>query len=139
MSTSEPAAGPGKANDSQARSAALSTRLIQAMTGHPALSEHDHMRTSHDQPRPGRTDTSSRSKARLLDDLLDGYVGWRESARAAADAYGRWSFACGQERALRFAAYTATLDQEQKTASAYAEAVTDVERWLRRSDSHRGL
>jgi hypothetical protein len=78
----------------------------------------------------------------LLDDLLDGYVDWRESARAAADAYAyayaRWSFASGPERALRFAAYTATLDQEQKTASAYAAAVTDVERWLQRSDAHRG-
>ena len=75
----------------------------------------------------------------MLDDLLGGYVDWRESARAVADAYGRWSFASGRERALRFAAYTATLDQEQKTAAAYAEAVTDLERWLQRSDSHRGL
>jgi malonyl CoA-acyl carrier protein transacylase len=75
----------------------------------------------------------------LLDDLLDGYVDWRESARAVADAYARWSFASGPERVLRFAAFAATLDREQKTAAAYAEAVTDVERWLQRSDSHRGL
>jgi hypothetical protein len=77
----------------------------------------------------------------LLDDLLDGYVDRRESARAVADAYAyaRWSSASGPECALRFAAYTATLDQEQKTAAAYAEAVTDVERWLQRPDSHRGL
>ena len=75
----------------------------------------------------------------LLDDLLDGYVDWRESARAVADAYARWSVASVSERALRFAAYTATLDQEQRTAAAYAEAVTDVERWLHRSDSQRGL
>jgi hypothetical protein len=88
---------------------------------------------------PGRTDTSSRPEATLLDDLLDGYVDWRESARAVADAYSRWSFASGHERARRFAAYTATPDQEQKTAAAYAEAVTDVEQWLQRSDSHRGL
>jgi hypothetical protein len=75
----------------------------------------------------------------LLDDLLDGYVDWRESARAVADAYARWSFASGAERALRFAAHTAALDREQKTAAAYADAVTDVERRLRRSHSHRGL
>ena len=75
----------------------------------------------------------------LLDDLLGGYVDWRESSRAVADAYARWSFAPGPDGALRFAAYIATLDQEQKTASAYAEAVTDVERWLRRSGSNRGL
>lgn len=75
----------------------------------------------------------------LLDDLLDVYVDWRESARAVADAYTRWSFASGPERALRFAAYAAALDQEQHTAAAYAETVTDLERWLQRSDSHRGL
>jgi hypothetical protein len=92
------------------------------------------MRTSRDQRGPGRTDASSWPKATLLDDLIDWYVDWRESARAVADAYARWSFASGPECALRFAAYTATLDQEQQTASAYAEAVTDVERWLQRSD-----
>lgn len=75
----------------------------------------------------------------MLDDLLDDYVDWRESARAVTDAYSRWSLACGPERAILFAAYTATLDQEQKTAAAYAEAVTDVERWLRRSASDRAL
>jgi hypothetical protein len=75
----------------------------------------------------------------LLDDLLDGYVDWRESTRAVADAYARWFIASGAEGALRFAAYTATLDREQKTAAAYAEAVTDVDRWLQRSDSNRGL
>jgi hypothetical protein len=43
----------------------------------------------------------------ILDDLLDDYVDWRESARAVADAYARWSFTSRAERALRFAAYTA--------------------------------
>ena len=75
----------------------------------------------------------------MLDDLLDDYVDWRESARAVTDAYSRWSSASGRERGLLFAAYTATLDREQKTAAAYAEAVTDVERWLRRSASERAL
>jgi hypothetical protein len=75
----------------------------------------------------------------LVDDLLAGYVDWHESARAVADAYAQWSLPSGPERALRFAAYTATLDQEQKTASAYTEAVTDLGRGLQRSDSHRGV
>ena len=48
-------------------------------------------------------DTSSWPEAMLLDDLLDCYVDWRASARAVADAYARWSFASGPERALRFA------------------------------------
>jgi hypothetical protein len=75
----------------------------------------------------------------MLDDLLDDYVDWRESARAVADAYARWSFTSRAEHALRFAAYTAALDREQKSAAAYAEAVTDVERWLQHSPSHRRL
>jgi hypothetical protein len=75
----------------------------------------------------------------MVDDLLDGYIDWRETARAVADAYARWSIASGPERALRFAAYGAMLDREEKTAEAYAEVVTNVERWLQRSDSHRGL
>ena len=45
-------------------------------------------------------------------------VDWRESAAAVAETYARWSCAAGPERALRFAAYTATLDQEHQTAAA---------------------
>jgi hypothetical protein len=70
----------------------------------------------------------------MLDHLLDDCVDWRESARAVTDAYVRRSVASGPERAVLFAAYTATLDQEQKTAAAYAERATDVECWPRRSD-----
>jgi len=109
------------------------------MTGDLALADREPMRTSGEQPGPGRTDTPSSPEAGLLDGLLAVYVDWRESARAVADAYARWSFASGPERALRFAAYTATLDQEQKTAAVYAEVVTDLARWLKVSDSHRGL
>jgi hypothetical protein len=91
------------------------------------------MRGSHDEPGRGSADASSWPDAMLLDHLLDRYVDWRDTARAAADAYARWSFASGPERALLFAAYIATLDQEQKTASAYAATLADVERWLQRS------
>lgn len=67
----------------------------------------------------------------MLDDLLEVYITWRESARAVADAYARWSLAPTRARAARFAAYTATLDQEQRSAEAYAEAVADLDRWVR--------
>jgi len=113
-----------------------STRRIEAMTGHPARADHEPMRTARDQPEAGHTDTSSRREAMLLDDLLESYVDWRESARAVAEAYARWSFAPAAERAVRFAAYTATLDQEQKTDAAYAEAVADLGRWVQRSHLH---
>src|SRR5205807_8595546 len=72
------------------------------------------------------TDASAGREAALLDELLAGYVNWRESAQAVAEACARWSVAPAPERAVRFA-YTPTLDQEQKTAAAYA-GVADVER-----------
>lgn len=93
------------------------------MTGHPGRADDDRVSTS-------RLRSATWAEEVLLDDLLDGYVDWRESARAVADAYARWSFASGPERAIRFAAYAATLDQEQRTAAAYADTVTGVRRWL---------
>jgi hypothetical protein len=106
------------------------------MTGHLALADDQSMRPSRHQPGPGRTDTSARREAIQLDDLLAVYVDWRESARAVADAYERWSLASGPDRGVRFAAYTATLDQEQKTAAVYAKAVGDLGRWLERSGAY---
>lgn len=82
-------------------------------------------------------DTSSWREGTLMDDLQDAYVDWRESAQAVTDAYDRWSLASGRERATLLAAYTATLDQEQTTATAYADAVTELERWLERSNARR--
>jgi hypothetical protein len=57
---------------------------------------------------------------------------------SVADNYTRWCVASGSERALRFAAYTAALDQEHKTAAAYEQAVTDLARGLMLAavDSH---
>ncbi len=100
------------------------------MTDHPGLAASERVRTS-------RHLSGLWAWEVLLDDLLDGYVDWRESARAVAEAYTQWSFASGPERAVRFAAYTAMLDEEQKTAAAYAETVTDVERWLEHPGHHR--
>jgi hypothetical protein len=70
--------------------------------------------------------------ARLVDAVLDGYVEWREDAASVADAYTRWSSAPRAENAVRFAAYTAALDQEQSAASAYAQSISELERWLPR-------
>jgi hypothetical protein len=86
------------------------------------------MRVSREQVQSTRA--SSWPAVMMLDGLLDGYVDWRESADAVADAYARWSFARGLERSLRFAAYVAAIDREQQAAGAYADAVEDVERWL---------
>jgi hypothetical protein len=100
------------------------------MTGHPPVAEDAAVRTSRDRPILRRAETPSSLEAMLLDCLVDGYVEWRECARTVADAYARWSTASGPERALRFAAYIAALDQEQHAASAYGEAVSDVMLWM---------
>jgi hypothetical protein len=104
------------------------------MTGHLALVDDQPVRTSRDQPTPRRTHPSSCSLEMMLDDLLDHYVDWLESAGGAGDAYARWSRASGPDRAVRYAAFTAALDQEQNTAGAYASAVANVQRRLQRSD-----
>ena len=106
-----------------------SAPLIPATTSHPIPADHQPMRATREKT------TSSWREGILLDDLLDAYVDWRESARAVTDAYDRWSFTSRRERASRFAAYAATLDQEQKTAKAYADAVKELERCLRHSNS----
>lgn len=106
------------------------------MTGHPALVDHEVMRTARDQTGAGRTDTSPSREAMLMDEMLEVYLHWRESARAVADTYAQWSLAPAPQRAVRFAAYIATLDQEQKSAAAYAEAVGDLERCVQHSHSH---
>jgi hypothetical protein len=110
------------------------TRLIPAMTGHLALVDDQPVRTSRDQPTRLLTHTSSWSVAMMFNDLLDRYVDWLESARGVGDAYARWSGASGPDWPVRYAAFSAALDQEQNTAAAYASAVTNVQRELQGSD-----
>jgi hypothetical protein len=123
------AAQPAHGGDAVGRGRPI--HQIPAMTGHHGLADPYRVRTPPHPPGPWPAEV-------LLDDLLTVYVEWRETARTVAEAYARWSLASGSERAMRFAAYTATLDQEQKTAAAYAETVTDVKRWLERSRSTEG-
>jgi hypothetical protein len=77
----------------------------------------------------GSTNSDGRAIA-LVDDLLVGYAEWRDGCDAVADAYERWSTAPRSESDLRFAAFRAALDQEQTAASAYAEAIGNLERFL---------
>jgi hypothetical protein len=63
---------------------------------------------------------------RLLDDLLDCYVGWREAAQEARVAYNLWCCSAGKDRALRFGTYVSALDREECAATAYAGIITQV-------------
>jgi hypothetical protein len=64
-----------------------------------------------------------------LDDVMDAYVEWREQSRSVWDAYQRWLCADAQDERLRFAAYLAQLDQEQRASDVYA---TTIDRTLAR-------
>ena len=74
----------------------------------------------------------SPAEARLVDEVMDCYVKWHESAAASANAYRRWADAPRDEQPRRYSAYTAWLDQEQSAARSYELAVADVEHWLER-------
>jgi hypothetical protein len=70
---------------------------------------------------------------RLVDDMVDCYLGWRECASAVGAAYQRWCHAPREEGSLRYSAYVATLGHEDTAAILYELAVADVEQWLERT------
>jgi hypothetical protein len=55
-----------------------------------------------------------------IDDLLEGYVSWREACGAVWRAYEQWIGSDRGERALAYAAYLAALDGEERAARTYA-------------------
>lgn len=63
------------------------------------------------------------TRERLVDELVEAYVDWRETCARVDDAYRSWAneTACGDR--VAFALYVATLDAEEQAAKAYAELV----------------
>jgi hypothetical protein len=55
----------------------------------------------------------------LVDDMIDGYVSWREECRAVDTSYQNWSHAGRKDRELAFSAYIAALDREERAAATY--------------------
>jgi hypothetical protein len=66
---------------------------------------------------------TDRRLSRLADAALQEYVLWREQCCAVASSYQRWVDASGNDRALRFAAYTSALDQEERISISYEQAL----------------
>ena len=64
-----------------------------------------------------------------IDQLLEGYVSWREACAAVWRAYERWIGSDRGERALAYAAYLAALDGEERTARTYAQHTDRVARF----------
>lgn len=59
----------------------------------------------------------------LVDEFIETYVGWREAAAAADDAYEHWTRVDCEDSALAFAAYGAALDGEEAAARAHRDCV----------------
>ena len=77
-----------------------------------------------------RMDTLAWPVRALVEAALAGYAEWRDGADAVAHAYECWSTAPPHESRVRYAAFTAALDQEQTAAGAYAHAIRRLERAL---------
>jgi hypothetical protein len=64
-----------------------------------------------------------------IDELLEGYVSWRETCHAVWLAYERWIGSDRGERRLTYAAYLAALDGEERAAHTYAHHTARVARF----------
>jgi hypothetical protein len=68
------------------------------------------------------------SRERLIDELIEAYVGWREACVRVRDAYRLWAGDTGADSGLAFGAYRAALDEEQHAAEIYARFVRRAEK-----------
>jgi hypothetical protein len=69
-----------------------------------------------------------RARTRLVDDVIDAYVDWREECHYVRDAYRRWSRAPRADAMLAFAAYAAALDREERASAYYAGRLSRLAR-----------
>jgi hypothetical protein len=65
-------------------------------------------------------------RARLVDEVIEGYVIWREDCAAVRDTYSRWASVPPEDAASAFIAYTEALDREERSARAYARLIGRV-------------
>jgi hypothetical protein len=61
--------------------------------------------------------------ARLVDEVLRCYVAWRNECETARAGYEAWCSGAEEERTIRFAAYNAAVDREERAARCYAESI----------------
>ena len=73
-----------------------------------------------------RSSGAATHRKQLLDDVMDGYVTWREESRTVAASYHSWVCAARDERGLAFDVYFAALDREEQAAADYRRLVEQV-------------
>lgn len=62
-------------------------------------------------------------RERLVDELVEAYVDWRESCARVDDAYRASANETARGHRVAFALYTAALDAEEQASNLYAELV----------------
>jgi hypothetical protein len=65
-------------------------------------------------------------RERLVDDVIERYVCWREACAGVDAAYAAWHVARRGERRLAGAAYVAALDREEHAALVYSQMIERV-------------
>jgi hypothetical protein len=75
------------------------------------------------------------SRERLVDQLIEAYVDWRETCARVGDAYRFWAIDGGCGGRIAFGSYVAALDAEERSADVYAGIVrrADARAWSERS------
>ncbi len=63
------------------------------------------------------------SHTRLVDELVEAYVVWRETCARVDDAYRFWASETGPRGTVAFGLYMAALDEEGRAAKVYAGLV----------------
>jgi hypothetical protein len=66
------------------------------------------------------------AEERLVDDMTDAYVDWREERAAVWLAYDGWTCAPMADGAVAFAVYRAALDREERAAEVYGRLVMQL-------------
>jgi hypothetical protein len=66
------------------------------------------------------------AEKRLVDDMTDAYVDWREERAAVWLAYDGWTCAPMADAAGAFAVYRAALDREERAAEVYGRMVMQL-------------
>ena len=75
------------------------------------------------------------SRDRLVDELVESYVAWRETCAGVDDAYRYWASESGPRGRVAFGRHMAALDAEEQAAESYAGLVRRAEklRWSKDS------
>ena len=77
-------------------------------------------------------------RERLVDQLVEAYVEWRETCARVSDAYRSWASDTTPGDRIAFGLYVAALDAEEQAAVVYAGLVRRFDRLPRREHPPTG-